>query len=165
MKEIKYQEETIVYKTKYEAIDGTIFFNKEQCEKYDDIAEAVLRSKYNKLIVEKTDEYSMIGFGSGDNIVDMLRLNGKDDADVAKQMMFFVNPHYKEHIEDKKYDWLEKYFNTIDEVSRSNEILFVGRGYGEEDFWIIGTAKSLCEKINGFNKTNETKSEPEYGGC
>lgn len=165
MKEIKKERTKVETYFEYEAIDGTLFSTKDECLKYDESARAVLQSKYNKLIVNRPYEYDIIGLGSEDNVVNVLKLNGKSDADIVKQMLFFENPHYKEHLEDEEYPWLKEYLNTIDEISCSDDVLFVGRGYEEDSFWIIGTCKSLCKKINSFNKTDKTKSEPEYGGC
>ena len=51
MKEISVEKTLTV--RKYEAVDGTLFDDKDECQRYENTARCVLLSKYNKLIIKK----------------------------------------------------------------------------------------------------------------
>ena len=72
MKEIKdKKEETII---RYQAEDGTIFNSRSECEKYDNTAECILKSR---LKIEEVSEWDLV-FGSDDNIVEVVRGKSND---------------------------------------------------------------------------------------
>lgn len=168
MKEIKKERTITETYYEYEAIDGEIFKTKEECEKYDNSAMAVVQQKYNKLILKKDlNEYDVFfGCGCEDNPVEIIKVESKDDADLVKQLCLLANPYYK----DKDLpDWMKEDFKQIEEAVRDKDVLFIGRGYDHDSFWVYGSSKLLCSKINEYKKLlntkPESKLEPEYGGC
>lgn len=161
MKEIK--EEIKTYKTRYQAIDGEMFDTREECEKYDNTAKAVLMSKYNKLVKKSLTEYNLLNMGCDDNDLDLVILNTLDDVDTVKQLYCLMNGY---DINDKTNNtWRDKAFATIDKSFNDNDPLFVGKRMYDECFWINGTKSEMIKKIEDFCKFEETKPEPEYGGC
>ena len=52
----KIYESEVVYTTKYQAVDGTVFDDEKECEKYENSAIGVLNTKYKKILVEFTSE-------------------------------------------------------------------------------------------------------------
>ena len=84
MKEIT--KERVQKYTVYEALDGTEFNDKAECEKYDESAKGVLMARIAKLIVGKGDAWDIMG--------------GYEDHDVVGfKMQNFriinINPLYK----------------------------------------------------------------------
>lgn len=135
---------------KYEAVDGTIFDNAEECKKYDTSAKAVLMSKYKNLVVETSNEYSVFfGVGCDDNETDIVRVKTKEDADLLKQIYFFVNPYSKKEKLDG-YTMLS--FETIDRALKENDVLFIGRGYDNKSFCVYGSASTIMESIANYRK-------------
>ena len=45
----------------FEAVDGTRFSDKAECEVYERSAKGLLLSKYNKLVVKKSSDYNIFG--------------------------------------------------------------------------------------------------------
>lgn len=162
MKEIKKERTITETYYEYEAIDGEIFKTKEECEKYDKSARAVLQSKYKKLVLKETNEYNLFDIGSEDNTVEIIKVGSQKDLDLVKQMYYM----YNSHLDPKNpNEWTKIEFENMDNALKNKDILFIGRGYDDESFWIYGSCNSLCEKINSYRKLTETKPEPEYGGC
>ena len=150
MKEIKQEvkkTETII---RYEANDGTIFDDRDECKKYDESAKGVLMSKYRKLVVRTENEYSVFyNCGCEDNDVDIVRIKTKEDADLLKQIFFFINPYYK----DKPIEGYVKIeLDTIDKALKEKDVLFIGRGYEGDCFWIYGSAATMIESIANYRK-------------
>ena len=167
MKEIKEEVVRTEYKIRYQAIDGEIFDSKEECQKYDNSAIAVVQKKYNELVLQKDMcEYDILNLGCEDNYMEIIKVESKEDADLVKQLYMLINPYYQ----DKEIpEWMKKDFEQIDKAVKDKDILFIGRGYEKDGFWIYGSTKSLCAEINEFKKLlntkTESKPEPEYGGC
>ena len=141
-----------------------MFDSKEECQKYDDSAKAVLNEKYNKLVLRKTCEYCIFDIGSEDNDAEIVKLNSEEDVDLMKQMYFLYNSYYLDKQYEELPDYVKTDFKDMEDSVKNNDILFVGRGYDRDGFWIYGSTKSLCDKINSY-KPKEQKKEPEYGGC
>lgn len=161
MKEIK--EEIKTYKTKYQAIDGETFDSKEECAKYEGSAKAVLMARYNKLVKKSDSECNFINLGCDDNDVDVVILKSKEDSNMMKQLYCLMNGY---DIKDEdKYGWRTKAFNAIDKSLNDNDPLLVGKRLYDDCMWINGTKSEMIKKIEDFCKVEETKPEPEYGGC
>lgn len=136
--------------TEYEAIDGTVFESCDECKKYDESARAVLMSKYKKLVIKTQNEYDTFFYcGCEDNEVDIIRIKTKEDADLLKQIYFFINP-YKKKGELDGYTIME--FEAIDRALKENDVLFIGRGYDDESFWVYGSAATIIEFIANYRK-------------
>lgn len=84
-------EKIITEVTGYEAGDGIVFKSKEECEKYEQSAEYVLRQGYVKHIVAQTNEYDLFDYGCEDSNIDVLEINTREDLDEINRYIYFKN--------------------------------------------------------------------------
>lgn len=147
MKEIK--EEIKTYITKYEAIDGTMFNNKEECEKYDNTAKTVLRSKFQKLILSETTEVDLFNAGSDENSTYAVKMPTEEDADTVKQLYLAYHEWLKSSDNYKAY--IDKAFATIDKAFKDEDVLLVGENY-EHEIFIINTRNTIVERLTNLDK-------------
>lgn len=136
MKEIRdKKEETIV---KYQAEDGTVFNNREECIKYDNTALCVIRSRLKIKYVNAWD----FAFGDNDHTVEIIK--GKPE-DVK---MYAVLHKYGWETFDKRIDdFIKKDLNENDMT-----LLFLNCSY--EPFQII-TLNDFIEKIKNCSEYEE----------
>lgn len=120
----------------YEAIDGTTFQDKAECEIYERSAKCLLLSKYNKLVIKKDVEYNIFGCGSEDGYVDIVKLHSKKDIDVIMQTLGVINPHMLKEGNKERYD---KYQDILEKACSENDLVFIFRGCEDDGFWIEGT--------------------------
>ena len=146
MKEIK--EERKAFDIKYEAIDGTIFYNKEECEKYDNSAKAVIRAKFKKLALAECNEYGLFNVGSDENTVYVVKMPKAQDADTVKQLYIADHEWATKNEEYQKY--IDEAFGIIDKAYEEKDILFIGENY-EGETYIITTRNTLIETLNGLD--------------
>lgn len=152
MKEIK--EEVKSYNIKYEAIDGTIFYNKEECEKYEQSAKVVLRAKFKKLVLAENTEYTLFNVGQDDNLVYAVKMSNIKDADTVKQLYIADNEWLTKNEDYQRY--IDRAFNIIDKAYKENDVLLVGENCDNEIF-IIATRNTTIETLNFLDKQNEEK--------
>ena len=147
MKQIEEKKVTIV--TKYEAADGTVFINKEECIKYEDTAKCVLFSRYNKLQKVSGTEYSFFNIGSEDYGMDAVKISSTEDVDLILQLLKMFNPHSEAYIDEKR-DVLEK-------ALAENDVVFINRGDDyNECFYMAFALSTVQNKLNSlFNETNK----------
>lgn len=150
MKEVKTERK--VYDIHYEAIDGTIFYSKEECEKYDNTAKAVIRSYFMKLVVAEGTEYSFLHVGSDDNTTYAVKMRNENDANVVKQLWEIDHDylHNQEHY--LKYQTDD--FTKIDTACAQGDILFVGEDY-ESNIYIIDTRANIIESLQNIDKKKD----------
>lgn len=146
MKEIK--EERKAFDIKYEAIDGTIFYNKEECEKYDNSAKAVIRAKFKKLVLAERNEYNLFNVGNDEDTVYVVKMPKAQDADTVKQLYVADHEWATKNEEYQKY--IDEAFGIIDKAYEEKDILFIGENY-EGETYIITTRNTLIETLNGFD--------------
>ena len=90
MKEIK-RERTIEEVCGYEANDGRIFSSKEECEKYEKTARAVIFNAFKQLVVDKIFPECNIweGYGYGGEEFNMAIIDIKNEEDLRAANMYF----------------------------------------------------------------------------
>ena len=101
----KIRKEQVSYYDVFEAMDGTIFNNAEECEKYENSAKGVLKAKLSEFTVKKGDECSIFNTGSSDYMVYVCVPKTADDIDVINQIGMLYNGRV--FIENSK-DYLHK---------------------------------------------------------
>lgn len=146
MRTIQRERVTKSYYNVYVANDGTEFNDESECKKYDDSARCVLSAKYKELIVADTDEWSLFGAGNDEGTVEVLKISSQSDVDLVLQMLCLIqrlaeDSELERRVTIKAKELLERALNE-------DGIMLVGRGYGREDFWCIGTPKSIVENIS-----------------
>ena len=128
----------------YEAIDGTIFPDKAECEIYERSAKCLLLSKYNRLVIKKEVEYNIFGCGSEDGYVDIVKLHSKKDIDVIMQTLGVINPHMLKENNKERYD---KYQDILEKACSEDDLVFIFRGCEDDGFWIEGTLSNRISNI------------------
>lgn len=122
----------------WEAIDGTFFDNKEECQKYENSAKTVILAKYNKLVVKSGSEEELFYIGCGDNTIDIVKISKPSDIDVILQLYTLINGTPSEDSLNKQVARCEHALNTQD-------YLFISRGYDDDNFWVMDT---LTDRLN-----------------
>lgn len=146
MKQVVVEE--VVKKHVYEAIDGTHFTSKEECEKYEKSARLAINTLYKKFIIKTISEADLTPLGSDEGTIEIIKIHTQEDIKVLLQMYNLYGGSYQ--------PTLDKIATEAQESIDNNDYLFVGRGYEcDDNFWIIGTRQSLINNINLIcNETN-----------
>ena len=169
MKAIKVKEFKTTVITKYEAVDGTIFDYKDDCERWEKSAKSLLFSHYNKLIQKKVSESELFCSMTGNEtyMIDVVKVTSEEQKDIIKQIYLMYHPtlaaciniNDTEHVNKYEYDA----YKAIDSLgtSKSNNIIFIGRGntdceHETEWFEVLYTYKQLIDSIS-----NSTIKESE----
>lgn len=109
----------------YEAIDGTVFSTKEECIKYEETAQCVIRKKFNDLIEHSSDECSLFNCGSDDYIIDFVKPNTQDTANIIMQMLELYNAN-----DDRAR-------KLIKEAQENSDYLLIGHNSYDKDYYYI----------------------------
>ena len=148
-----------VYETLYEATDGTEFRTVEECEKYEQTAHAVVRTKFLKLVVEEKNEWKLFGVGSDEDIVYAIKMNTQEDTDTVLQFYYMDNPHFLNDEETtKKYK--ERAFNLVNTAYQEQDILFVEETY-DGDIYILNTRNNIIKNFQSIGKDKEEVKDAE----
>ena len=150
MKEVKTERK--IYDLSYEAVDGTRFTCKEECEKYEQSAKAVLWAKFKKLVVKEGTEYSMFTVGCDDSTVYAIKMETETDADVLKQLWVMDHSYLATTERYPKYQ--EEAFTKIDTAYQEMDILFVGEDC-EGQTYIIDTRANIIEDLQNIDKKQD----------
>lgn len=147
MKEIKEEVIHKSYITKYEALDGTVFDDSEECKKYEASAKATLLAKYRELEVKMISEYNLFGVGSEEYYLSIVKLKDESDVDLMTQLYCLFNPRY-ENDEAR----IKEARDVFRKAVKTEDFLIINRGcdYDQHDsFWIFGL---LTDTLNSVVK-------------
>lgn len=145
MKEVYVEEVKKVFK--YEAIDGTLFSNKEECIKYENSAKVAVKALYKKLIIKSIAETELFSVGSDDNTLELVKVKTQEDIKILLQMYYIYSSSNEAS--------LDRITKLATKAIETNDILIIGRGYDEECFWVIDTKQDLINTFNNIcNETN-----------
>lgn len=148
-----------VYETLYVATDGTEFRTKEECEKYEQTAHAVVRTKFLKLVVEEKTDWKLFGVGSDEDIAYAVKMNTQEDVDTVLQLYYMDNPYFlKDEETTKKYK--ERAFNLVNTAYQEQDILFVEETY-DGDTYIINTRNNIIKNLQSIGKDKEEVKDAE----
>lgn len=134
MKELT-REKVVTEITGYQADDGTIFRDREECEKYESTSRAVIKANFEKLVLAENNEYSLFmdyGNGQEDWRIVLIKIKNVDDLAVANM--------YSQISERRDNRF------TTDDIGKEL-IVGVGDNYGTVDCYVYGTVESLAEKF------------------
>lgn len=155
MKEIKKERTTTQTYYEYEAIDGTIFSDIEECQKHDKTARCINRAKYNTLVLGKEyTEYGLFGVGSDDDYVDLIKVKSQDDIDIVMKTWMSYNTCYQE---DTYKNTVKDTYNMLKKAMEDDDIVFINHGYNNDNFWIVGTQHSMIDRMNSLNQVIKEK--------
>lgn len=144
MKEIT-KEKKSTY-TVYQAVDGTEFDSKEECQKYEDSAKCVLLTKYKPLIKRIDSEYNIFTAGSDEYMIDILQyLSSESDIDILIQLHRLYCSGRK--LNDEHYVDMR---NKLEKCLKNRDIVLIGRGTeydGYDNFFILTTLQEVTDNI------------------
>lgn len=148
MKKIK--EEVKSYNIFYEAVDGTKFYNEDECMKYEASAIGVLKGRLSKLIIGKESAWTLLG-ESDDNNVLAVKVGSQADVDTILQLYFMENPRI---LEDDYKDRRELYENMLSQALAGDGIMLLGLNC-ENELYIIDTKKNMLNRLMKFGSNKE----------
>ena len=140
MKEIKKEIIRKEYQTVYIATDGSEFYDKNECEKYEKSAMGVVSSRYKKFVVKSTTEEGLTKCGSGDYIIEVVKLTEYSDIDIVVQLyclLFSTNDN----------EQITKIRELCKQAVRTGDLLLICRGYDYDNFWVIDTLTDYLNYI------------------
>ena len=134
MKEIK--KERTVFDCEYEACDGSIFKTKEECIRYEETAQCVIRKKFKDLVEHSSDECSLFNCGSDDYIIDFVKPNTQDAANAIMQILELYGAN-----DDRAR-------KLIKEAQENSDYLLIGHNsYDDDYYYVCGTRTSILANI------------------
>lgn len=140
MKEISVEKTLTV--RKYEAVDGTLFDDKDECQRYENTARCVLLSKYNKLIIKSATEYDLFEMGSEESVIDLIKIKHKSDIPTIVQLVILENQYLI-----KEQDRINIMYEQLESASINGETFMISRGYQDDCFWPLGSVESKIQQI------------------
>ena len=155
MKKIQKEIVRKEYVNVFVANDGTEFTDENECKQYDESAKGVLFAKHNARIIKKSDEYSLFGFGSEDNVIDVVKFENESDLDLTLQCYLLENPHLKN---EENKERVQKTISRMKKALLEKDFVFIGRGYDEDGYWFEGTRN---EHIAVLQRIGEPEDESE----
>lgn len=144
MKEIT--KETKSTYTVYQAIDGTEFNSKEECQKYEDTAKCLLLTKYKPLIKRTASEYDIFNTGSDEYMIDILQyLSSESDIDILIQLNRLYCGGKK--LNDDFYNNMR---SRLEKCLKNRDVILIGRGTeydGYDNFFVLTTLQEITNNI------------------
>ena len=156
MKEIKKERTTTQTYYEYEAMDGTVFNDKEECKKYENTAECAIMTKYRSLVLSsKHTQYELFGIGNDDDNIDLVKVKNQDDIDTVMQAWLITNRFYQE---DKYESQRNSNYEMLKKAMEEDDIIFINHGYDNDNFWVDGTRNSMIAKMNSLDQIIKEKN-------
>lgn len=148
MKEVTKERTKVEKYTVYEAVDGTQFDFKEDCEKYDNSAKGVLRGKLKALIIN--DEYNgwdLMG-GIEDNTIIAVKVPTEKDIDIVLQNYYLDQPWILrvENLERKA-----RLILAVSQAYREQDVILFGINC-DDDLYFIDTRNNIIDRLNKLDK-------------
>ena len=132
MKEVV--KEVIKKEIFWEALDGTSFTSKAECEKYEYTANCVIRTRYKSLIVKSLREEELFITGCYDNIIEIIKLDDSSDINTVLAMCKLYG-----------YDENEA---VCKKALKNDSYILINRSYDNDSFWIMGTIDDILQDIS-----------------
>ena len=152
MKEITKEHTKVEKYVVYQAVDGTEFNSKEDCEAYDNSAKGVLRGRLKALTVN--DEYNgwdLMG-GNEDNLIIAVKVPTEADIDIVLQNYYLDQPW----ILNNSPVHLEKVKNAVNQAYKEGDIVLFGINCDDE-LYFIDTRNNIINRLNNLDKKEEEK--------
>ena len=153
MKEIQKTKEHVEYITVYQANDGTEFQDREECERYEQTARAVLRTRFLKLVVMDGTECTFFSTGSDENPLYAVKMHSQEDVDTVLQLYYLDNPYILEN-KDYSKKRKEEVHNLVTTAYEQQDILFVGENC-DEYIYLVDTRLNIVNRMLKIDKPKE----------
>lgn len=142
MKEIVKEKPMVQKITMFAANDGTEFFDREECRKYEESALGVLRSKIANLIVGKGNAWEVLG-GYDDNDLVAIKMEKPEDLDTVKQFFLMEQHWYNEEGQEESKN---AKFSIMDKAFKNNDYLIFGIN-SDGDYYFINSCKGIIYNL------------------
>lgn len=153
MKEITRQHTHVEEYMVYKAFDGQEFTDKKECQKYEESALGVLRSRMLSCIVNKDfDAWTLMG-GVDDNIVVAVKLNNEKDLMHFFQWLWVECPWYLNKTHEKRKKEVEEAINT---AYQNKDLILLSQNY-EGNYYFINSRQNIINNLMGLDKKGEPK--------
>ena len=127
----------------YEAIDGTLFSNEEECRKYEKSAEVVLYGMIKDKVVGITTPWDLLGQGCDDNKIYVYRVDSLSTVELLN-----------------RYIYLKTGSENIIKENMIGKDIIVEWGYDEDYVCCYGTLDDYYSRIiSHYSKCLESYSE------
>ena len=129
----------------YEAIDGTTFKDKAECEKYDNTAEAILRHRYQPLVLKNISEWDLFKCGSEEFYYDLVMANNVNDVENILKLTLL---HHSYLTTESNKDKLAEIEKLCTQAMREGDIILISRGCDNDSFWVSDTWNNRFNHIS-----------------
>ena len=130
----------------YEALDGTEFNDKAECQKYEESAKGVIRARIAKLTVGKVNEWDLLAGCDDHEVVGIKMQNGRD-LEYVKQFFMMECSWYGEARTKEIFDVIEKAYDD-------NDIVLFGINCDGDYYW-INARQNIVDNLMNFGKKEE----------
>lgn len=141
MKQI--EVEKVIKEIWYEAIDGTTFKDKAECEKYDNTAKAILHQRYQPLVLKNISEWDLFKCGSEECYYDLVIVNNVNDVENILKLTLLRHSYLT--TESNKLAEIEK---LCMQAMHEGDIILISRGYENDSFWVSDTWNNRFNHIS-----------------
>ena len=167
MKKIQKEIVRKSYADVYVADDGREFDSQSECESYERTAKCALMARYNLLVLKESDSFELFGFGSDEDIVDVVKMKSEEDMNLILQIIILENPwNYDSEKADtpdeeqKRKANLNKVTVRMNRALQEGDLIFIGKGFDADGFWFSGTRNEHIDVLRNLDKLTE-KSEDD----
>lgn len=144
MKEVT--KEKVQKYTVYEALDGTEFHDKAECQRYEESAKGVIRARIAKLTIGKENAWNLMG-GMDEHEVIGIKMQTEKDVEYVKQFFMMECTWYDEVKTKEIFDVIEKAYGNDDIVLFG---INCDRGY----YW-INAFQNIVNNLMSFGKEKD----------
>ena len=142
----KLEKDLITKYTVFQAVDGTEFSQKEECEKYEESALGVLRGKIKKLTVcEPQDAWTLMG-GYDDHQVIAVKPQIEADVDTILQWYYLEHSYI---LNDSRKSERERFEEVITEAWKNDDVVLFGINY-EKEYYFINSRQNIVDNLNSL---------------
>jgi len=146
MKEVT--KEKVQKYTVYEALDGTQFSDKAECEKYEQSAKGVIRARIAKLTVGKANEWDLLA-GSDEHEIIGIKMQTGRDIEYVKQFFMMECSWYEEVKTREIFDVIEKAYDNDD-------IVLFGINCDGDYYW-VNSRQNIVDNLMNLDKKEDEK--------
>lgn len=152
MKKVTFKKEVVntIEEVKYQANDGTMFNNENDCKIYEQSYLGLLKAEYAKMEKIEMSELDFFKFtGNEDYIISIIKVNTDKDVETLLKL----NLYFSAWLRDNE-DRINEIKDTL-EKSKGGKVI-VGRGYmydgrfDEEIFSILASVDSLIDRVKNI---------------
>lgn len=137
----------------WQAVDGTEFNSKEECEQYDKSAYGVLRGRLKPLIVnDKWNGWDLMG-GNEDNNVIAVSVPNEAAVDIILQNYYLDQPWI---LRDDNTIAKERVDNAVKQAYKEQDVILFGLNC-DDCLYLIDTRNNIVDRLNKLDKKEEEK--------